>query len=257
MLRNLSVILVRPRFSENIGMTARAMANMGVADLVLVAPEKWERKKADPLATPKGRPVLDALRLADNLQQALAPFTLAVGATARTGALRRATISPEKSAAALRAACREGGRAALVFGPEDRGLENEETALCTQLTTIATAGASSLNLAQAVLIMLHECLRADRILPFDPGAGTGPDKGAGRRARSSASRRATLEEEHLLLDTLCETLVTVDHLPAENSSHFMQPLRYFLRKSRLRRHEFDMLMGICRQVRLKIGKNSG
>lgn len=268
MLQNLSVILVRPRFPENIGMTARAMANMGAGDLVLVAPERWEREKALPLATVQGQPILDSLRLADDLQQALAPFSLAVGTTARIGGLRRGLLSPEKSAVLLRAACREGGRAALVFGPEDRGLSNEESFLCTHLATIDTAGASSLNLAQAVLVMLYECLRADLALPFAPnapGARSASDasgtsgvrdeqRRVRRKARSAESRRATLAEEQRLLAALSETLIAVDHLPADNPSHFMQPLRRFLRKSRLRRHEFDMLMGICRQLQLKIGK---
>ena len=51
------VVLVEPRFPENIGMAARACANMGIGRLSLVAPELWEpehQEKALPLSTYQG-----------------------------------------------------------------------------------------------------------------------------------------------------------------------------------------------------------
>lgn len=253
MLRNLSVILVRTRFPENIGMAARVMANMGASDLILVQPERWDRGKAAPLATPQGMALLNSARLEESLEAALAPYSLAIGTTARTGGWRKDVLPPEKAAGEARAAARAGGRVALVFGSEDRGLSNEEVELCTRLVTIPTVTEhSSLNLAQAVLVLLYECMKADAALAFDGQSERG-GKGWTRPARNLDSRRATLEEERLLLSVLQETLQAVDHLPEDNPGWFMQPMRRFLRKSRLRRHEFDMLMGICRQIRGKIG----
>ncbi|MDL2315906.1 RNA methyltransferase [Desulfovibrio sp. OttesenSCG-928-A18] len=246
MLCGVSVVLVRPRFPENIGMCARAMANMGARELILVEPERWEREKAEPLATSQGKMVLGQARLCPSLEEALAPFAAAFGATARTGGWRKDLLSPERAAVEIRALVRGGGRAALVFGPEDRGLENAEVERCTQLVNIPTLAAhSSLNLAQAVLILLYECVKADLKLPFAEGA----ERTWTRPATKHESRRATIAEEGLLMRTLQETLVSIGHLPDDNPSWFMQPLRRFLRKSRLRRHEFDMLMGICRQTR--------
>jgi len=256
MLHNLSVILVRTRFPENIGMVARAMANMGASSLILVQPERWDREKAASLATPQGIVLLDSALVEASLERALSPFTVAFGTTARTGGWRTNVLSPEKAAGELRAVAREEGRAALVFGSEDRGLSNDEVELCTRLVTIPTAmDHASLNLAQAVLVMLYECMKADMALAFDAQGtlGTIGGRGWSRPARSTDSRRATLEEERLLLATLQETLTAVEHLPKDNPGWFMQPMRRFLRKSRLRRHEFDMLMGICRQVRHKLG----
>jgi tRNA/rRNA methyltransferase len=251
----LAVILVRPRFPENIGMVARAMANMGADDLILVSPERFDKNRAAPLATRQGEEILENAVVLPDLGTGLAPFTVAFGATARTGGYRKSLLSPESAAREARSVSRQGGRAALVFGPEDRGLDNEESSLCTQLVTIPTArGASSLNLAQAVLILLYECLRADMALPFTPGEKTGR---WAKASHSADSRRATLAEEQRLLSTLTETLIAIDHLPADNPSWFMQPMRRFMRKARLRRHEFDMIMGICRQIRNKLtGKNS-
>ncbi len=250
MLPDLSVILVQPRFPENIGMVARAMANMGAGDLILIRPERWEKDKAAPLATPQGISLLDQARVMDSLEAALAPFTAAFGTTARTGGWRREILLPERAAVEARAEVRSGGRVALVFGPEDRGLTNAEVELCTRLVTIPTSqGNSSLNLAQAVLLVLYECVKADMALPFAPSPSG--KRTWTRPARSAESRRATLEEEALLFASLEETLIAIGHLPADNPSWFMQPMRRFLRKSRLRRHEFDMLMGICRQLRRK------
>ena len=249
MLHNLSVILVRTRFPENIGMVARAMANMGASSLILVQPERWapeglDREKAAPLATPQGLALLDSLTVEADLEAALAPFSVAFGTTARTGGWRKDLIAPEKAAGEARAIARAGGRAALVFGSEDKGLLNEEVEMCTRLVTIPTAAEhASLNLAQAVLVMLYECMKAE--------AAGGSNWSS--PPQSHDSRRVTIEEERILLTALQESLTALDHLPKGNPGWFMQPMRGFLRKSRLRRHEFDMLMGICRQLRHKLG----
>lgn len=247
----LAVILVRTRTPENIGTTARAMANMGVAELILVAPERWEKDRAAILATSQGQPLLDRLRIVPTLAEALQGFTVAIGSTARTGGWRTALLTPEQAARAARSAARQGSRVALVFGPEDKGLNNAEIELCTQLMNIPTAvDSSSLNLAQAVLIILYECLKADQVLPFNltPSAKREWAEPASR----AEARRVTLEEEHLLLDTIKAQLVNLEHLPADNADWFMKTMRRFLRKKGLRRNEFDMLMGICRQIKHKL-----
>ena len=118
---------------------------------------------------------------------------------------------------------------------------------CSRIVNIPTvAEHSSLNLAQAVLVLLYECVKADLALPF---AAKEASRTWTRPATSADSRRASLEEERLLLRSLESTLLSIGHLPEDNPCWFMQPMRRFIRKSRLRRHEFDMLMGICRQIR--------
>ena len=52
----------------------------------------------------------------------------------------------------------------------------------------------------------------------------------------------------MLYARLKETLLAIDYLKSDNPDYFLMPLRRFLGKSGLRRHEMDMLMGICRQV---------
>jgi len=236
-LSGLSVILVGTRFPENVGMSARACANMGCQDLILAAPERWLPDKARPLATPKGEPILDRIWVTDDLAQALANQALIVGTTARIGGWRRNVLTPEEAATEIAAVLDEHAPVALVFGREDRGLYNDELKHCHLLVTIPTAGSGSLNLAQAVLLVLYACLRA-REKPRLPDPG-------------HLSRRATHAEVEMVYAAMRETLLDIDYLHPDNPDYFLMPVRRFLGKTGLRRHEVDMLMGICRQIRQK------
>lgn len=141
----------------------------------------------------------------------------------------------------------KGKRVALVFGSEDKGLENEEIQMCGQLVTIPTAREmSSLNLAQAVLVLLYECFRQSQP--------------AGHAAHDQvAERHATHAEQEALMANIQETLSAIDFLKPQNPDYWLLPVRRFFAKLDLRRSEFNMLMGICRQVRWiagKAGKNT-
>lgn len=237
----LEVVLVRTRFPENIGMAARACANMGCARLCLVAPELWDREKALPLATPKGRPVLDSVRLVATLSDAVGDASLVIGTTARLGGWRRSILTPDQAAPVAAGALDAGERVALVFGPEDRGLSNEELLHCQQLVTIPTAGdASSLNVAQAVLILLYECARAGRRAPR-------------REAGADGGSAITARDQERLMAKFKAMLLTLDALHGDNPDYFLLPWRRLFGRARLRRHEYDALMGLCRQVENKLG----
>lgn len=236
-MRRLRIVLVRTRFPENIGTAARASANFGHAPLFLVEPERWNKEKALPLATSQGAPLLDALTVAPSLGDAVAPCSLVVGTTARTGGWRRQLSTPRQAAAEVAGRLLAGEEAALVFGPEDRGLSNVDLEHCGRLVTIPTApDASSLNLAQAVLLLVYECFLA---LPDAPRIA---DHG-------SLSRRVTREERDLLDATLKQALIGIDALRADNPDYFFLPLARFLDRADVRRHEMDILMGMCRQMR--------
>lgn len=250
LLDGLEVVLVRTRFPENIGMAARACANMGCPRLCLVAPERWEIEKARPLATPKGLPVLESVRVVPGLAEAVAGSTLVMGTTARLGGWRRSVLAADQAGAEAAAALRAGERVSLVFGSEDRGLSNEELLSCQRLVTIPTAGeASSLNLAQAVLILLYECGRALRgASAHSCAAGTEAPEAAG------GGRRITAAEQERLLEAFKAMLLRLDVLHGDNPDYFLLPWRRLFGRAGLRRHEYDALMGLCRQVRNKLGR---
>ena len=124
LLQGLEIVLVKTRFPENIGMAARACVNMGCPTLRLVDPERWDREKARPLATPKGQDLLDAVEVHEDVAQAVAESALVFGTTARVGGWRQALLSPEQAAREAAAALVNGQRVSMVFGPEDRGRRN-------------------------------------------------------------------------------------------------------------------------------------
>lgn len=239
----LRVVMVKTRFPENVGMAARACANMGADEIVLVDPELWHIEKARPLATAKGQTLLEAVRVVPSLAEALTGTSLVLGTTARTGGWRREWLSPEKAAQETAEALADNASVALVFGPEDRGLDNDEVELCHRLVTIPTMpGVSSLNVAQALLLILYECHKA-RSKGRQPASDSSP----------LASRRMNTEERERLTATLKDTLLQLDYLHGDNPDYFMMPFRRFLGRVALRRHEYDTLMGICRQIRYKLG----
>lgn len=247
LLAPVEVVLVRTRFPENIGMAARACANMGCPRLCLVAPERWDLGKARPLATPKGLPVLESVRVAPSLADAVAESSLVMGTTARLGGWRKGVLTADHAGTIAARAAHAGERVSLVFGSEDRGLSNEESLLCQRLVTIPTAGeASSLNLAQAVLIVLYECARAMRgaVSAAPPEMAT--DGAAGARGISAA-------EQERLMARFKAMLLALDVLHGDNPEYFLLPWRRLFGRAQLRRHEYDALMGLCRQVRNKLG----
>ena len=143
-------MLVSPKHAGNVGAVARAMANFGLADLWLVAPRCALDREAEAMAV-HGRSVLEAARTVARLDEALADRTLVIATSARLRAsdAHRAT-TPEAALARL-----HGTAGALVFGPEDTGLDNAALDRSDLVVTIPTAPYASLNLAQAVVLLAY------------------------------------------------------------------------------------------------------
>jgi len=241
MLDNLTIVLFRPKFSENVGAAARACANMGVSRLVLVDPPAFDADRARPLATSKGSALLEKIVIVGSLAEAVAGAEAVYGTTARLGGWRKGVITPEQAAGDVCQTLGGGGGVAVVFGPEDAGLTNQETQLCGRLVNIPTADeATSLNLAQAVLVLCYEIFKAANGLAGDtPG--------------QTPSRAATHAERESLFAVLRETLLTIDFLKPDNPDYWMLPVRRFIDRVGLKRQEFNLLMGVCRQVRWAVG----
>jgi tRNA/rRNA methyltransferase len=231
-LDNFAFVLVSPKASGNVGAAARALKNMGFADLRLVAPRDYDPKAAAAMAV-HADDVLERARIFPDLMTALDDRTLTVGTTCRGGPYRSETRTLRDVAPALIA---EGARnrAAIIFGPEDFGLTNLEIAQCQRLITIPTApDYTSLNLAQAVMVVAYELMIA---------------AGAERLAIATEeyAPAAAVEEMHR---RLADALVAIGFLPDDNPDHLMLTLRAMFGRSGIRARELDILNGIARQVR--------
>jgi tRNA (cytidine32/uridine32-2'-O)-methyltransferase len=152
----LRIVLVGTQHPGNIGSAARAMKTMGLARLVLVAPERYPHPDAVALAA-GAVDVLEAAVRVDTLAEAVADCRLVLGCTARSRRIALEELHPR--AAAMRGidVAEAGGEVALVFGRERTGLENEELQLCHAAVHIpANPEYSSLNLAAAVQVLAYE-----------------------------------------------------------------------------------------------------
>ena len=170
-----TIILVRPQLAVNVGMCARAMANFGLSDLRLVAPrEGWPRVGAHEdvaeAAAAGAAHLLQAARLFDTVEEAVADLNVVFATTARERGQAKPVFTPADSMpdAARRIAANE--KVGVLFGPERTGLDNDEIALADAVVTFPVNPAyASLNLAQAVLLVSYEWMKASgrADAPFD------------------------------------------------------------------------------------------
>ena len=236
-LTKIKIILVRPRFPENIGSAARVVANMGLGGLSVVRPERLWPDPMRRLASSCGVKVLADLQVCDELGEALADCTAAAATTARRGRDRGQLMTPRQVAPKL-LSWTQDGRVGLVFGPEDRGLTTGELDACMASVCIPTSADSSLNLAQAVVVLAYE-LRMAALEAFAAQENT---------PKLSARRQpAGMDEMAALHDHLKEALAAMDVILPENPDHFYRPIKNVLERARPTSAEVRALHGIARQ----------
>jgi tRNA/rRNA methyltransferase len=155
-----ALILVRPQLADNIGMTARAMANFGLGELRLVAPrDGWPNEKAR-IAASGANFIVDGAQAFATLKEALSGLNWVCATTARQRDLAKAVLTPEQAVAEMRRRIGEGQRCGILFGPERNGLETEELANAdVAVMAPVNPNFASLNLAQAVLLMSYEWMK--------------------------------------------------------------------------------------------------
>lgn len=237
LLENIRVVLFQTRFPENVGSCARACANFGCGDLRLARPMRWQPFKAAPLATRCGMTVLDNIKVHDSLSAALGDCNAVWGTSARTGGWRKNVCLPEEAAKKICAAALAGEKTALLFGPEDRGLANEDLALCAGIIHIPVeSSCASLNLAQSVLLVLYECARIMR-------------QAKNRPFPANAARRINLAQQEILENELKKLLAATGGMKGKNPDYYFVQWHDIITRASLRSHEFDALMGFCRNMK--------
>jgi len=172
-----AIILVEPQMGENIGAAARAMGNFGLTDLRLVRPrDGWPNLQAVRSASGADR-VIEAARVFDKTEDAIADCTLLLATTAREHGQQKTIIDAAEAARRLQPRIVAGETTGILFGRERTGLENFEISLADVVVTLPVNPAfSSLNLAQAVLILGYEWfkLASGGVLPFETQHKAGP-----------------------------------------------------------------------------------
>lgn len=153
---NLCIVLVAPEHDGNIGAVARSMMNFGITDLRVVGRSTdWSeetRKRAK-----NAQYVLKQARGFETLQDATSDCSLLVGTSGKrehgVQTSMRHFLLPDELPVRLSGV---EGKAALVFGPEGKGLVNNQLRLCDLLVTIPTwEGYPILNLSHAVTVLCY------------------------------------------------------------------------------------------------------
>ena len=155
-LGHVRTVLVRPQQPGNIGAAARAIANHGLGELVLVAPQGYDPERARWMA-PGATAIVDGARFSATVAEAVADAALVVGTTGRVRRWRWPVLDPSALASAVLEA---SGPVAILYGQEDKGLSNEDLELCHALLALPTATHASLNLGQAVTVTCAGLLQA-------------------------------------------------------------------------------------------------
>ena len=229
-LKNITIILHQPRYPENIGAAARAACNMGIGHLKLVQPKNYDVTKVMRLATHAASHLIEKIEIYNNLYDAVSEFNYIVGTTARLGGERHVVTSPSGISEKL-ISISEKNRVAIIFGPEDRGLSNEDIQFCHILVNISTVDFSSINLGQAVMIICYEICKART------------DK-----TEKHICRLAGRHELEGMYDQLKDILVRINYINPENPNYWMIKLRDFFNRVQLRAKEVSVIRGICRQI---------
>ena len=240
------VILCRPQRAENIGLAARAMLNCGLTELRLVSPpDDWRGEKARN-ASSGADPLLEGARCFARLEEAVADLTHVFAATARPRNIVKPVITPRAAGADLRALVAEGQRPGLLIGPERFGLTNDEVSLAdTIITANLNPAFSSLNLAQAVLLLGYEWLQAENVQAANVPADA-THLGRAEDLASKAELMAFLGRLEAELDA-CGFLANAGRRP-----HVVRDLRAFFQRARPTSRELGMLDGV---VRFLTGRN--
>ncbi len=182
-----AIILVEPQLVENIGMTARAMMNCGLAELRIVDPrDPWplhDELQERMLAASSGADeVLTNAKMFPTVETAIADLNYVYATTGRTHDMVNRIMTPRAAIPDMVQRMGDGQKIGVMFGRERTGLVNDHIVLANAKITIPLNPAfASLNLAQAVLLIGYEWYQAH-------------DQTPPNRLHNANSRPATREE---------------------------------------------------------------
>lgn len=231
LLDNVAVVLKAPKYPGNIGAAARSCYNMGIRSLIVVGEQYPDHEQMAQMATHNAAHLLETMEFHSTLPEALAPFSFVVGTTARIGRKRVAEQTPRDVIDQVLPLL-ENNKVAFLFGPEDRGLTNDDLKYCHYTSSIPTADFSSLNLAQAVAIHCYELYYA--IVEETRQAAAAPEY-------------ATTFQLEGMYEHVEETLLKIDFLNETSHNYWMRNIRQFLGRIRLTEKDANIVRGICRQ----------
>ncbi len=230
-LGRIRVVLHSPLYGGNVGSICRAMANMGVGQLAISAPRTLNEKETRMMAC-HAYSIYENRQEYPSLPDAISDCGLVIGTTARGGLYRQHAKTARDWAPEIVSSAAAGNTVALVFGPEDNGLSNEDLAFCSHIIQIPTTETyESLNLSQAVLICLYEVFVACGVFE-------------GRTEKSEEAPSAVRERMFEIWRSL---LLDVGFMDEDKADHMMQGIRRIMARGVVTVDDAQILMGVARQ----------
>ncbi len=242
---NIKIILVNTTHSGNIGGVARAMKNMGLADLVLVAPKKFPSDDATARAA-GADDVLAAAQVVESLEEAVADCELVFATSARERHIPWPIMDPREMGRVIFGldANQATKNIAIVFGREDRGLTNEELHLCQYHVCIPSVEKfSSLNIASAVQVIAYEIRMASLQKNSAEGVGSGPQWGTNWDAELASQQELELMFKHFE-----KTMQATGFLDPENPRQLMTRVRRLIMRALPDKIEVNILRGMLTSI---------
>jgi TrmH family RNA methyltransferase len=231
------LVLVETTDAVNVGGVVRAMANTGFLRLRLVSPVDFDPWHVVGIAH-YTQHILDASERFETLPSAVADRQLVLGLTGRHHRIERNALAFPTAMARVRDAARRGEAVAIVFGREDWGMSNNMLDACHAITTIPTNPAyPSLNLAQAVLLVLYQL--------FQAASGLEQAYRPPRRA-SGAAPSALLEAMFADLERMLDAIELLDNRPRVS---VLRALRVALFRAHLSVREASLFRAVFIEVR--------
>lgn len=232
-LENIRIVLVEPKYGGNIGSVCRAMMNMGVTDLALVGrPDQFDLEEARKLAY-NADGMIDRLAIFKTLEEAVADCTVVAGTSARTGFYRDHAYLPRDLAPVVLDSAAHH-KVALVFGREDKGLFNEEIALCTHIINIPSSDLyRSLNLSHAVMVCCYEIFLLANNPSYAPPEECSPEADGRMRER--------------LYEAWSRMMLATGFCENEKLEHMMLGLRRIFSRGKLTVNDTKILLGLAKQ----------
>lgn len=233
------MVLIGTKESANVGAAARAMLNFGLTDLWLVAPRCKLDHRAYALASHAAE-VLDKATIVGTLEEAIADRVTVLGTSARERAADNfVVLAPRQAAVEL------DSSAAVLFGPEDHGLSNEHLTRCQGQIVIPTQDFSSLNLAQAVLVVSYE-VGVRR--PEREALAGGSTVGTVLHGLPDNHEPAQRDQLEGFYQQLARTLVHIGYTDARRLPGILRLYRGLIDRARPSAHDLAALRGMLRQT---------
>jgi len=238
---NIRIVLVNTTHPGNIGGAARAMKNMGLAELYLVQPREYPAPRAVWRAA-GARDVLANATIVETVDEAIADCALVVGTSARERRIPWPMLNPRECGEKIYSEAATH-KTALLFGREDRGLTNDELQKCHYHVHIpSNPDYSSLNLATAVQVLAYEI----RMASLADDQGNLPSLSEWDQPPVTAG---DLEFFH---EHLATTMAELQFYDPENPKQLLTRMRRLFNRVRMDQMEVSILRGLLSAVQRKI-----